>query len=80
MLLLYNVSRLSDRINEFIKIYIQVGDDNKLIDRLEDIADRLMPFVTKNGNHKTAKVFVERGSKYLESKNPSFRKSSGILS
>lgn len=68
---LYNVTRLSDRLNQFIKIYIQVGSNDKYVDSLEELADKLMPFVSsRSGNHKLAKTYVDRGVKYLYSKNP----------
>ncbi|RZK23531.1 MAG: hypothetical protein EOO43_08365, partial [Flavobacterium sp.] len=68
---LYNVTRLSDRLNQFIKIYIQVGANDNYVDSLEALADKLMPFVsTRNGNHKLAKTYVDRGVKYLHTTNP----------
>ncbi len=68
---LYNVTRLSDRLNQFIKIYIQVGTNDKYVDSLEELADELMPFVSnRNGNHKLAKTYVDRGIKYLHTTNP----------
>lgn len=68
---LYNVTRLSDRLNQFIKIYIQVGSNDKYVDSLEELADKLMPFVSlRSGNHKLAKTYVDRGVKYLHTTNP----------
>jgi hypothetical protein len=68
---LYNVTRLSDRLNQFIKIYIQVGTNDKYVDSLEELADKLMPFVSnRSGNHKLAKTYVDRGVKYLHNTNP----------
>lgn len=68
---LYNVTRLNNRLNQFIKLYIHLGDKDDLVDRFEELADRIMPFVTqKQGNHGTAKTYVERGWKYLQTNNP----------
>jgi rRNA-processing protein FCF1 len=68
---LYNVTRLSDRLNQFIKIYIQVGSNDKYVDSLEELADKLMPYVSnRSGNHKLAKTYVDRGIKYLHTTNP----------
>lgn len=68
---LYNVTRLSDRLNQFIKIHIHVGTVDEYIDFLESLADVLMPFVLeRNGNYELAKTYVDRGVKYLHSTNP----------
>lgn len=68
---LYNVSRLSDRLDQFIKLHIHLSTEDEYIDSLESLADKLMPYVSeKNGNHELAKTFVERGVKYLDSTNP----------
>jgi hypothetical protein len=68
---LYNVTRLCDRINQFITIYIETGNQGELIDSLEELADKLMPYVSaKNGNHILAKTNVDRGVKYLNTSNP----------
>jgi hypothetical protein len=68
---LYNVTRLSERLNQFIKIYIRIGSDDKYVDFLEELADKLMPFVlNRSGNHKLAKTYVDRGVKYLHTTNP----------
>lgn len=68
---MYNVTRLSDRINQIIKIYIQLKMDDKEINRLEQLGDKVIPYVTqRTGDHGTAKVYRDRGMKYLESENP----------
>ena len=68
---LYNVTRLSDRISQYIKIYLQSEYAKEYIDSLENIADQLMPFVsTKNGNHILAIKYVDRGVNYLHATNP----------
>lgn len=68
---LYNVSRLSDRLNQFIKLHIQLGTEEEYIDSLESLADELMPFVLeRNGNYELAKKYVERGVNYLHTTNP----------
>lgn len=68
---LYNVTRLTDRANQFIKIFLQLGDKNDGIEYLEKLVDRLMPFVSaRNGKHDLAKVYVDRGIKYLKTTNP----------
>lgn len=68
---LYNVSRLSDRINQVIKIYIQLKMDRDKIRRLEALSDQIMPHVNdRGGTHATAKVYRDRAIKYLESEDP----------
>lgn len=67
----YNVSRLSDRVNQIIKLYIQLGGENDKVKRLEELGDKLVPHVqNRGGNHELAKVYRDRGIKYLESKDP----------
>ena len=68
---LYNVSRLSDRINQIIQIYIQLKIDSERIHRLEQLSDKIMPYVNdRGGANASAKVYLERAIKYLESKDP----------
>lgn len=68
---LYNVTRLSDRLNQFIKLHIYGGAEDEYIDSLESLADELMPFVSeRKGNYELAKTYVDRGVKYLNSTNP----------
>ncbi len=68
---LYNVSRLSDRINQIIKIYIQLKMDSNKVRRLEELSDQIMPHVNdRGGAHATAKVYRDRAIKYLESEDP----------
>ena len=68
---LYNVSRLSDRLNQFIKLHIRVGTGEEYIDSLESLVDNLMPFVSeRKGNYELAKTYVERGVNYLHTTNP----------
>ena len=67
---LYNVTRLNDRINQLIEIYIHVGNREDFVDLLESIADKLMPYVSeKHGKYKLAKTYVDRGVKYLHTSN-----------
>lgn len=68
---LYNVTRLSDRLNQFIKLHIRVGTEEEYIDSLESLVDKLMPFVSeRNGKYELAKTYVERGVNYLHTTNP----------
>jgi hypothetical protein len=68
---LYNISRLCDRLNQSIKLHIQVETEEKYIDSLESLVDRLMPYVTeRKGNYELAKTYVERGVNYLNTTNP----------
>ena len=68
---LYNVTRLSDRLNQFIKLHIHVGTEEEYIDSLESLVDKLMPFVSeRNGNYELAKTYIERGVNYLHTINP----------
>jgi hypothetical protein len=65
---LYNVSRLYDRIDQIIKIFITLKNDRHLIERLESFGDRLLPFASARfGKHETAKIYRERGAVYLRS-------------
>jgi hypothetical protein len=65
---LYNVNRLSNRINSFINILISLENMINEIERLEEFADKLMPYAAKTSNdHDMAKTYVARGVKYLES-------------
>jgi hypothetical protein len=68
---LYNVTRLSDRLNQFIKLHIRVGTEEEYIDSLESLVDKLMRFVSeRKGNYELAKTYVERGVNYLHTTNP----------
>jgi hypothetical protein len=68
---LYNVSRLSDRINQIIKIYIQLKMDSDKVHRLENLSDQIMPHVNdRGGAHAMAKVYRDRAIKYMESEDP----------
>lgn len=68
---MYDVVRLGNRIDAYIKLMIHHHADISLIERLEDFSDELMPLVNKlNGNFSTAKLYSERGFKYLQSKEP----------
>ncbi|MFC3199515.1 dsDNA nuclease domain-containing protein [Parapedobacter deserti] len=68
---MFDVVRLSNRINEYIKLLIHHHADINLIERLEDFSDKLMPIANeKKGNFTTAKIYTERGVKYLNSTEP----------
>lgn len=68
---LYNVTRLSDRLNRFIKLHIRIGTEEEYIDSLESLVDKLMPFVSeRKGNYELAKTYIERGVNYLHTTNP----------
>jgi len=67
----YNVTQLHKRINAFIKILVHINHDISEIERLEDFADKLMPFAARKvSDHDMAKIYVSRGAKYLKSKEP----------
>lgn len=67
---LYNVTRLSNILNEALKQLLRAEASRDYIEKLEGIADKLMPFVSqRNGNYQYAKTYVERGANYLNSTN-----------
>ncbi|MBW7941047.1 MAG: hypothetical protein H3C64_01320 [Candidatus Kuenenia stuttgartiensis] len=70
---LYDVTALSTRLNEYIKLLIEVDPDKNavLIEVIENFTEELNPLVEKrNGSYKLAKVEIERGMRYLKSTNP----------
>lgn len=71
----YDISQLSTRINEYIKIILNTAEeaDYKLIDFLEDYSGQLVNIVEKrSGNHKAAKIQIDRGVSYLYKSEPFF--------
>ena len=74
---LYKVSQFGDRINKYIKMFINLDstDENKMIMTLETFSEKLYPFLEKReGKIKLARQQVERGVSYLRTNN-----SSGLL-
>lgn len=68
---LYNVVRLSERINAFIKILIRSGSNSLAIERLEHLSDAISPYAAKkSGSHALAQQLVSRGVSYIHSKKP----------
>lgn len=73
---LYAVSRLSGRINSIIQILIKVEnpESEKFINILETFSIELQPHVQKReGKHKAAKTFVDRGITYLDRQEPKYK-------
>lgn len=71
----YNISQLSTRINEYIKIILSTVEETnyKLIDFLEDYSERLVKIVQKrHGNDEAAQIQKNRGISYLNKKEPFF--------
>lgn len=69
---LFNVSQFGDRVNKYIKIFINVDPDDKngVIKGLEEFSEKLYPFVEKReGKARVAKQQVEKGVAYLNTKN-----------
>ena len=67
----YDVKELTNRLTNFIKILITLDHYIDEIERLEEFTDKLMPFVAKkSSDHDLAKVYVERGVKYLHTTEP----------
>lgn len=67
----YDVKELTNRLTGFIKILITLEHDTEEIERLEEFTDKLMPFVAqKSSDHELAKVYVDRGVKYLHTAEP----------
>ena len=71
---LFKVSQFGDRIDKYIKIYINIDPKGKLgiVSALESFSDKLFPFVEhREGKIKLAKQQVLRGSQYIISSEPS---------
>ena len=71
----YNVSQLSSRINEYIKLILNIpGEpDFELIDILEGYSDKLVDIVQKRqGDYQAGKNQIDRGVAYLGKKEPVF--------
>jgi hypothetical protein len=69
---LYDVTRLSHRLNSYIKLLVHshVDENSKLIFALDSFSNRLDGLVEKrSGSHAKAKMQVERGVSYLKSNN-----------
>lgn len=69
---LFKVSQFGDRINKYIKIYINLDPEDKsgTIKVLEDFSEKLYPFVEKReGKVKLAKQLVEKGVAFLKTTN-----------
>lgn len=67
----YDVKELTNRLTSFIKILITLEHDIEEIERLEEFTDKLMPYVAqKSSDHDLAKVYVDRGVKYLHTTEP----------
>jgi hypothetical protein len=71
----YDISQLSTRINEYIKIILSTAkeSDYELIDFLEDYSEKLVDIVQKRqGNYNAGKIQIDRGVKYLYRTEPVF--------
>lgn len=71
----YDISRLSARIDEYIKIILNISGepDHELINFLEDYSGKLVDIVQKRqGNYQAGKIQIDRGVKYLERTEPIF--------
>lgn len=67
----YDIVRLGSRIDGYIKLLIDYKANFEIIERLENFSDELMPLVNKlKGDFSTAKLYSQRGYKYLHSKEP----------
>lgn len=67
----YDVKEFSNRLTSFIKILITLEHEIEEIERLEEFTDKLMPVVAKkSSDHDLAKVYVDRGVKYLHTTEP----------
>jgi hypothetical protein len=71
---LYKASQFSDRINKYIKIFINFdpSDEKKWISVIESFSEKLSPYIEKReGKIKVAQQQVERGISYLKCENQS---------
>ncbi|KAA6329529.1 hypothetical protein EZS27_021673 [termite gut metagenome] len=71
----YNISQLSTRINEYIKIILSATENTnyELIYFLENYSERLADIVLKRqGNYEAAKIQIDRGVSYLNKTEPFF--------
>ncbi|MCB9250837.1 MAG: hypothetical protein H6605_00075 [Flavobacteriales bacterium] len=69
----YNATALSIRLSKYISLLIDVDPDanSALIEAIEKYTEKINPIVEKrDGSYKAAKVEVEKGMQYLNSKNP----------
>ncbi|MES2808586.1 MAG: hypothetical protein V4619_08185 [Bacteroidota bacterium] len=68
---LYDVRELGNRINAFISVLINLEHNVEEIERLEEFSEKLTPFIAaKSSDNDMAKNYINRGSKYLQSKEP----------
>ncbi|KFF14894.1 hypothetical protein [Flavobacterium hydatis] len=66
---LYKISQFGDRINKYIKIFINIDpiDQKGIINSLETFSEKLYPYVEKReGKSRVAKQQVEKGISFLK--------------
>lgn len=67
----YDIVRLGNRIDAYIKLLIHHNVSVEIIEKMENFLDELMPLVNRlKGNFSTAKLYSERAFKYLQSTEP----------
>ena len=69
----YNVSQLSNRLNDYIELLIETDAEgnSELIDAIIEFTEKLNPTVEiRSGNFRSAKDDLNRGMKYLKSNSP----------
>lgn len=69
----YNVSQLSNRLNDYIELLIETDAEanSELIDAIIEYTEKLNPTLEiRSGNFKSAKDDLNRGMKYLKSDSP----------
>lgn len=68
---LFNVWQLSERVNAYVGIMVAAKQPIEDIERLEELADRLMPFsAAQRNDDNMARVYLERGAKYVGTREP----------